>query len=216
MDRVPITHGGVFNDEAFARDYSRKHWKMASRFGKAYGKKLKENGFVRGRVLDMGCGSGATNLVLADQFPDSEFVGIDLSDPLLELAREAAQERGVAGRVCFEKANVLKAPFEDRSFDVLLNLNMVHLVADPSRMFGEMGRLLTPDGFLFVADLRRSILGVFEKEIRSALSSREAKELIRSAPLRKGIFSSSPIWWRYESLPQYPGVPIGREASQQP
>lgn len=60
MDRKPATHGGVFSDEAFAREYARKHWKMAAGFGKTYGKKLKDAGFVQGRVLDVGCGLGAS------------------------------------------------------------------------------------------------------------------------------------------------------------
>jgi len=202
MDREPVTHGGVFNDEALARDYARKHRKMATGFGKAYGKKLKMNGFFQGRVLDVGCGFGATNLTLADQFPDSKFVGIDLSEPLLEMAREAARERGAAGRVRFEKADVMEMPFEDDSFDVLVNLNMVHLVEDPPRMLGEMERVLRRDGFLFLADLKRSFLGLFEKEIRSALTSAEAEDLIRTSPLRAGAFSSGLVWWRYERLPK--------------
>lgn len=202
MDREPITHGGVFTDEAFARGYAKKHWKMAAGFGKTYGRKLKKGGFVRGRVLDVGCGFGATNLTMADRFPDSEFVGVDLSDPLLEMARDMAEETGVSERVHFEKADVLDLPFEDDSFDVLVNLNMVHLVEDPRRMFGEMERVLRSDGFLFLADLRRSFLGVLEKEIRSALSSTEARELIRNSILRAGAFSAGLVWWRYESVPE--------------
>jgi ubiquinone/menaquinone biosynthesis C-methylase UbiE len=202
MSRKPITHGGVFNDEAFARTYAEQHWKMAEGFGKAYGKKLKKAGFRRGRVLDAGCGFGATLLALADQFPQGEFVGIDLSEPLLDMAREKAEVRGVGDRVTFQKADVLEFPFDDDSFDVLVNLNMVHLVEDPSRMLGEAERVLRPHGFLFVADLRRSFLGVFEKEIRSALSSSEAKDLIRNTSLRRGTFSSGLIWWRYDLLPE--------------
>ena len=203
MNREPITHGGVFDDQAFAEDYARKHWRMAAGFGKTYGRKLKECGFVRGRVLDVGCGFGATNLTLVDHFPDSEFVGIDLSNPLLEIARDMAKQRGVSDRVHFERADVLAIPFEDDSCDVLINLNMVHLVEDPTGMLGEMERVLAPDGVLFVADLKRSLLGILEREIRSALSAAEAKELIRDSTLRSGAFSSGLIWWRYESMPKY-------------
>jgi ubiquinone/menaquinone biosynthesis C-methylase UbiE len=202
MSRKPITHGGVFQDEAFARHYAEQHWKMAEGFGNAYGKKLKKAGFNQGRVLDAGCGFGATVLALADRFPQGEFVGIDLSDPLLDMAREKAEERGVAERVSFQKADVLELPFDDKAFHVLINLNMVHLVDDPSRMLSEAERVLRPDGFLFLADLRRSFLSVFEREIRSALSSGEARDLIRSSCLRRGRFSSGLIWWRYERLPE--------------
>ncbi|MFC1661660.1 class I SAM-dependent methyltransferase [Gemmatimonadota bacterium] len=201
MDRQPISHGGVFDDEAFAHEYARKHWKMAVRVGEAYAKKLKKSGFRQGRVLDVGCGFGATNLTLAERFPDSEFVGIDLSEPLLAMAREAAHERDLAGRARFEKADVMEIPFEDDSFDGLVNLNMVHLVDDPARMLDEMERVLAPDGFLFLADLKRSFLGMFEREIRSALSSWEARELLEGSPLRRGEFLAGLLWWRYECLP---------------
>lgn len=46
-------------------------------------------------MLDAGCGSGATNLILASRFPETEFVGIDLSDLLLEMARKKARERNL-------------------------------------------------------------------------------------------------------------------------
>ena len=202
MKRKPITHGGIFEDRAFAQEYARKHWKMAAGFGRDYGKVLRKEGFVRGRVLDVGCGFGATNLTLAEQFPDSRFVGIDLSDPLLHIARRTVEERGLSAGLRFEKADVLDMPFEDDSFDVLLNLNMAHLVHDPIRMFSEMERVLRPNGFLFVADLRRSVMGIIEREIRSALSCPEARELIRASPLRAGTFSCGLIWWRYERMGQ--------------
>jgi ubiquinone/menaquinone biosynthesis C-methylase UbiE len=195
-----MTHGAVFDDEAFAREYARKHWRMAASFGKTYGRKLTEAGFARARILDAGCGSGATNVTLAEQLPESELVGIDLSDPLLEIAGRTAEEMGLGPRVSFRKADVSDLPFPDNSFDVLLNVNVVHLVENPDRMFAEMERVLKPTGALFLADLRRSLLGLFEREIRSALSSREALDLIRRSALRAGTFSSGLIWWRYESL----------------
>jgi ubiquinone/menaquinone biosynthesis C-methylase UbiE len=76
---------------------------------------------------------------------------------------------------------------------------MVHLVEDPVQMLNEIERVLAPKGFLFIADLRRSWLGLIEKEIKSALTLGEAKELFRQSKLREGVFSSSNIWWRFET-----------------
>ncbi len=201
MARKPVAHGGVFEDEAFARTYARKHWKMAAGFGEKYGEKLRSAGFVEGRVLDVGCGFGATSLVLAREFPESEQVGIDLSDPLLEMARSKAKEMNTRRPVRFERADVQEIPFEEDSFDVLLNLNMVHLVEDPERMLAEMERVLRPGGFLFLADLKRSFLGVLEREIRSALSAGEARDLLQVSALREGQFTTDLLWWRYEVVP---------------
>jgi len=62
-----------------------------------------------------------------------------------------------------------------------------------------MERVLVSDGSLFVADLRRSWLGLIGKEIRSALTLEEAKGLFRQSRLRVGSFSSSLLWWRFET-----------------
>ena len=137
-------------------------------------------------------------------YPDSHLVGIDLSEPLLALAREAAKERGLDRQVSFKKADVLEVPFERDSFDVVLNANMAHLGEDPDRMLNEIERVLVPGGFLFMIDLRRSFLGVLEREIRSAFSAGEARELLARSQLREGSFSTSLLWWRFESAPTLP------------
>jgi ubiquinone/menaquinone biosynthesis C-methylase UbiE len=199
MTRAPLTHDRVFSDEAEAEAYARGHNKMAERFGAEYAKKLSARGFQRGWILDVGCGSGATNRVLAQQFPDSQIVGIDLSEPLLRLAREGAGAANLGERVRFERADVQEMPYDEDSFDVVINTNMVHLVEDPIRMLDEIERVLVPGGFLFIADLRRSWLGLFEQEIRSALTLPEAEELFSQSRLREGFFSATVLWWRFET-----------------
>jgi ubiquinone/menaquinone biosynthesis C-methylase UbiE len=91
VKRSPLTHGRVFDDKPFAQQYAERHRKMVERFGREYAEKLISRGFYEGRIIDVGCGFGAMNIVLARQFVDSEIVGIDLSDPLLRLANQSAQ-----------------------------------------------------------------------------------------------------------------------------
>ena len=199
MKRVPSTHEGVFDDEDFAEKYARQHRRMAGRFGQEYSDKLSSRGFQKGKILDVGCGFGGTAIVLAQSFPDSEVIGIDLSEPLLKRANMAAQSANLDKRVRFEKADVQQIPYEADSFDVALNLNMAHLVEDPVRMLNGIERVLASSGFLFVADLRRSWAGLFEREIKSALTMKEARELFSRSELREGVFSSSILWWRFEA-----------------
>jgi ubiquinone/menaquinone biosynthesis C-methylase UbiE len=198
MKREPLSHERVFSDEVYAEDYARGHWRMAEKFGLEYTKKLNTQGFEGGRILDVGCGFGATNLVLAKEFVSSEITGIDLSEPLLEVARAKANESNFGSRVRFEKADVHEIPFEDNSFEVVLNVNMVHLVEHPIQMLNEIERVLIPQGFLYIADLRRSWLGLLEVEIKSGLSVAEAKKLFASSDLRLGRFSWGLLWWKYE------------------
>lgn len=199
MKRAALPHDRIFSDEAYAQTYARQHQGMAVDFGDEYATKLSKRGFTQGRIIDVGCGSGATNLVLAERFPSAEVVGIDLSDPLLKLAGKSAAKTAFGRRVTFEKADVQDIPYDDNSFDVVLNTNMVHLVEHPLRMLDEMERILAPDGHLFIVDLRRSLLGLFESEIKSALSMGEAKDLLGQSSIRKGNFGWSLLWWRYET-----------------
>ena len=199
MKRSPTTHGGIFSDEDFAREFAEKHRKMTENFGREYAKKLSSRGFERGRILDVGCGFGGTAIALAQEFPNAEVFGIDLSDPLLKLANQTAKAADLQERVTFEKEDVHRIPYEDDSFEVVLNINMVHLVDDPIKMLDEMERVLAPDGFLFIADLKRSWLGLIEKEIKSALTLDEAKDVVSRSGLREGAFSSSFLWWRFET-----------------
>jgi 2-polyprenyl-3-methyl-5-hydroxy-6-metoxy-1,4-benzoquinol methylase len=199
MKRSPLTHGRVFDDEAFAERYAERHQKMVERFGHEYAEKLASRGFHRGRIIDVGCGFGALNIVLAHRFVDSEIVGIDLSDPLLRLANRSAQAAGLGDRVRFEKADVHQISYDADSFDVVINTNMVHLVGDPVQMLNEIERILAPDGCLFIADIRRSWIGLLDKTFKSALTLDEAMELVDRSNLREGSFSSSLLWWRLEA-----------------
>jgi ubiquinone/menaquinone biosynthesis C-methylase UbiE len=199
MKRAPLAHDRVFGDQQAAATYARKHQNMADRLAREYSQKLCSRGFQRGRVIDVGCGSGGTVISLAEEFADSQFVGIDLSEPLLQYAEAAAQEAGVGDRVRFEVADVQQMPFDDDSFDVATNLNMVHIVERPIQMLNEIERILVPRGILFIADLKRSWLGVLEKEIKSALTTEEAQSLFGQSRLRKGTFSSDLLWWRFEA-----------------
>ena len=187
-----------FNDPDFAQKYARRHQKMTQKFGMTYARNLKFRDFQKGRIIDVGCGAGGTGIVLAQAFPKCEVLGIDLSQPLLDIARESARAVALNGRVKFEQTDVQRIPYEDDSFDVVINMNMVHLVENPVAMLNEIERILKPDGILFIADLKRSWLSIFEKEIKSSLALSEAEELIHRTNLRDGLFTSSMIWWRYE------------------
>src|SRR5436190_22935795 len=58
----------------------------------------------RRQVADIGCGHGASTILLARAYPDSAFTGSDYHDQSIEIARKRAADAGVAGRVTFEVA----------------------------------------------------------------------------------------------------------------
>jgi ubiquinone/menaquinone biosynthesis C-methylase UbiE len=171
---------------------------MLAKLGSTYAKKLTARGFAKGTILDAGCGFGGMDLVVAHEIPECEIIGIDLSDPLLAYAQSSVSDTKLEHRLRFQKGDVHTIPFDDNSFDVVFNVNMVHLVNKPVIMLNELERVLKPNGYLFIKDLRRSWLSLFEREITSALTLNEAKHLIAHSQLRNGTFSQSILWWNFE------------------
>lgn len=119
--------------------------------------------------------------------------------PLLNYARDNVSGETIGNRVKFEIGNVEEMNFKDNSFDVVFNVNMVHWVSNPISMLNQIERILKPGGYLFIKDLRRSWLRVFEKEINNAFTLEEAKKLVGDSKLREGVFSSSLLWWNFEA-----------------
>lgn len=198
MKRMPLSHERVFAGD-FAEEYARKHRKIAERFGREFAEKLTQRGFQGGRILDAGCGFGTTAHVLSQKLPRCRVVGIDLSEPLLDLAIRTVRTADLGGRVAFEKADVLAMPYDKDSFEAVINVQMLHIVDNPIAMLDEMERVLTPAGVLLMADIRRSWVGIFDKVFKSALTVEEARALVHRSSLRPGTFSSDLLWWRYEA-----------------
>ena len=114
MKPSPLVHERVFAGD-FAEGYARKHRNIAEKFGREVAEKLTLRGFEGGRILDVGCGFGATAIVLAQALPRCVVVGIDLSEPLPEVASQAARVAGLGERVTFERADVQQIPYDDGS-----------------------------------------------------------------------------------------------------
>jgi ubiquinone/menaquinone biosynthesis C-methylase UbiE len=110
---------------------------------------LVEAGAVRSddRCLDLGCGTGATTRALAAHAPDGSVLGLDLSGPMLKIAREAA-DRAAIRNVEFVHGDAQVHPFEPESFDVAVSRMGSMFFGDPAAAFANIGRSLRPGGRL--------------------------------------------------------------------
>jgi SAM-dependent methyltransferase len=81
------------------------------------------------RVADVGCGKGASTLLMAQAFPKSEFFAFDYHDVSIEAARESAKKAGVADRVTFEVAKAKEFPGKD--YDLVAVFDCLHDMGDP-------------------------------------------------------------------------------------
>jgi SAM-dependent methyltransferase len=103
---------------------------------------------VRGeRVLDVGCGCGDSTLEIARRVGAAGVMGIDLSAPMLALARERAVAAGLPD-VRFEQADAQVHAFAPASVDVVYSRFGVMFFADPVAAFANLRRALRPGGRL--------------------------------------------------------------------
>ena len=200
MKKQPLLSNERFNETEFAREYAEKHTRMSVKLGNKIAGMLSNKSFKHAVILDSGCGSGETIIEIAEKFPSCDFYGIDLSNPLLEIANEKKQKANLTDRVKFLKADVQDIPFPSNYFDLVININMMHLMNEPLTMLNEIVKVLKPEGLFFISDLKRSVLGFLEKEIKSSYSGYEAKEIIEKSNLPQGQFTSDIIWWRYQNI----------------
>src|SRR3954454_24290650 len=107
-------------------------------------------GFTTGeRVIDIGCGSGATTIAFARKVaPAGRVLGVDVSEPMLERARQPAPKELP---IEFVRADATVYPFEPASFDVLASRFGVMFFADPALSFANMRKALRSSGRLAFA-----------------------------------------------------------------
>ena len=103
------------------------------------------------RVLDVGCGPGATAIPLAAAVgPPGHVTGVDISEPMLGLLRQRIAERGIANLTPL-LADAQTHNFAPASFDLLTSRFGVMFFADPGAAFTNLGAALRPGGRLAMA-----------------------------------------------------------------
>ena len=102
------------------------------------------------RVADVGCGKGASTILMAKAFPKSKFFGFDYHDLSIEAARETAQREGVADRVTFEVAAA--KDFPGKHYDFVAVFDCLHDMGDPVGAAGHVLRSLRQDGTWMIVE----------------------------------------------------------------
>jgi 2-polyprenyl-3-methyl-5-hydroxy-6-metoxy-1,4-benzoquinol methylase len=97
-----------------------------------------------GTVADLGCGHGASSIVLAEAFPQARIAAFDYHQASIDVARKRAAEAGVADRVRFEVATAQDFPGDD--YDLVCIFDALHDMGDPPGAARHIRRALAPDG----------------------------------------------------------------------
>jgi len=102
------------------------------------------------RVADIGCGHGASTIIMAQAHPSSTFVGFDYHEPSIQHARKAASDAGVAGRVSFEVARAQDFPGMD--YDLVAMFDCLHDMGDPVGAAAHVRTSLKPEGTWLIVE----------------------------------------------------------------
>jgi ubiquinone/menaquinone biosynthesis C-methylase UbiE len=102
------------------------------------------------RVADVGCGLGASSVLLAEAYPASHITGSDYHEGSIELAHKRAADAGVADRTSFEVASA--QTFSGRGYDLVATFDCLHDMGDPLAAASHIREALTPDGTWLIVE----------------------------------------------------------------
>jgi 2-polyprenyl-3-methyl-5-hydroxy-6-metoxy-1,4-benzoquinol methylase len=149
-----------------------------------------------GSVADVGCGHGASVVVLAENFPEARITGFDFHPPSIETARARAEEAGIEGRTAFEVAD---AKGYTGTFDVICFFDCLHDMGDPVGIARYALEHLAEDGTVLLVE-------------PFALDHRA--ENIASNPMAALLYTASSSICTPNSLSQEVGLGLGAQAGE--
>ena len=151
-------------------------------------------------VVDLGSGAGLDCFLAARQVgPGGRVIGVDMTDPMLELARRNQAKVGLTN-VEFRKGEIEHMPLADASVDVIISNCVINLSADKDAVFREAFRVLKPGGRFAVSDMvtRGEVPPDFRKTLElwagclsGALDEQDYLGRLRAAGFTKVQVSSS-------------------------
>ena len=102
------------------------------------------------KVADVGCGHGASTIILAEAFPNSTFVGVDSHSESIATARRRAQEAGAGGNLRFEEATAKS--YAETDFDLICFMDCLHDMGDPVGAARHARAALKPGGTVMLVE----------------------------------------------------------------
>lgn len=102
------------------------------------------------KVADVGCGKGASSILMAKAFPNSQIFGFDYHDKSIAAARESAKREGVGDRVTFEVAPAKEFP--GKGYDFVAVFDCLHDMGDPVGAAAHVRAALADDGSWMIVE----------------------------------------------------------------
>jgi SAM-dependent methyltransferase len=147
------------------------------------------------KVADVGCGLGASTILMAQAYPHSKFVGFDYHDRSIEMARQRASESGVAERVAFEVARAKDFPGDN--YDFVTFFDCLHDMGDPVGAAAHVRKSLSADGTWMIVE------PFANDRVQDNLN-----------PVGRIFYSASTLLCTPSSLSQEVGLALGAQAGE--
>ena len=147
------------------------------------------------KVADVGCGHGASTILMAQSYPQSTFVGFDYHAPSIERARQRAAAAGVADRTSFEVAKAKEYP--GTHYDLVAFFDCLHDMGDPVGAAAHVHASLHPDGTWMLVE---------------PFASDRVEENLN--PVGRVFYSASTLICTPASLAQEVGMALGAQAGE--
>ncbi len=147
------------------------------------------------KVADIGCGLGASTVLMAQAYPNSTFAGFDYHDKSIETARLRAAEGGVSSRVSFEVALAKDFPGDD--YDFVTYFDCLHDMGDPVGAAAHVRDSLAPNGTWMIVE---------------PFAHDEVKDNLN--PIGRAFYSASTLLCTPASLSQEVGLALGAQAGE--
>jgi len=148
------------------------------------------------RVADVGCGLGASTILMAKSYPKSEFFGFDYHDKSIEVARQRAREAGIAERIKFEVSTAKSFPGKD--YDFVTFFDCLHDMGDPSGAAAHVHSRLKKDGTWMIVE---------------PFAGDKLEDNLN--PIGRAFYGASTLLCTPASLSQEVGLALGAQAGEQ-
>jgi 2-polyprenyl-3-methyl-5-hydroxy-6-metoxy-1,4-benzoquinol methylase len=147
------------------------------------------------KVADIGCGLGASTILMAQAYPKSTFIGFDYHDKSIEMARHRAEEGRVADRVRFEVAKAKDFPGND--YDFVTYFDCLHDMGDPVGAAAHVRETIKSDGTWMIVE---------------PFAHDDTKDNLN--PIGRAFYSASTLICTPASLSQEVGLALGAQAGE--
>ncbi len=148
-----------------------------------------------GRVADVGCGLGASTILMAKAYPESEFIGFDYHEKSIETAKQRAKEAGVGDRIRFEVA--MAKNFPGKEYDFVTFFDCLHDMGDPAGAASHVRSTLKKDGTWMI--------------VEPFAGDRPEKNF---NPIGRAFYGASTLLCTPASLSQEVGLALGAQAGE--